>query len=94
MVQITNTPELFEILSDVCPQWQTRYQTLREAAVAADCLPEYYAYLATSAGHLRAIRHADVPDYSKANRAEQKARNRMLHRMNFEYGESDDIGQE
>ncbi len=82
------THELFEILADSLPQWQDRYPTLREAAVAAQCLPEYYAYLATSEGRLRAIRHADVPDTYAANRAEQKARNRMLKRMIYE---NDDI---
>jgi hypothetical protein len=73
-----NMHELFEELSAADPKWQQHYASLREAAVAADCLELYYDYLATADGQLRQLRLKDVPDTVRANKLERKQRERML----------------
>jgi hypothetical protein len=81
------THELFEILDAVLPHWQTQYKTLRDAAQAAKALPEYYDYMHTADGQLRAIRFQSVPDTIEANRLEAKMRHRMFKRARNHYGD-------
>jgi len=68
--------ELFEILS-TDTHWQTRYESLRQAAEAMNALPEYYDYMHSHEGKLRALRFKNVPDTVAQNRAERKLRERM-----------------
>jgi hypothetical protein len=84
------THELFEILDAVCPKWQERYKTLRDAAEAAKALPEFYDYMHTGEGRQRALRFQSVPDTIEANRLEAKMRHRMFKRARHSYG--NDIG--
>lgn len=69
--------ELFWQIEAFDPHWQKHYKTLREAAVAADCLPDYYDYLQTSEGLQYRIRMQDVPDTLARNAAERRLRERM-----------------
>lgn len=65
--------ELFDCLH---PNWQKLYDTLRDAAEAANALPEYYDYMNTAEGKLRQLR-LNVPDTLAQNRAERRMRERM-----------------
>jgi hypothetical protein len=68
--------ELFEIL-DCIPNWQRRFDTLREAAEYAKALPEYYDYMHSSEGKLRRLQFETVPDIISQNRRERQMRERM-----------------
>lgn len=69
--------DLFWELDAFDPKWQTRYRTLREAAQAANCLPDYYAYMNTAEGLQYRIRWQDVPDTVAQNAAQRQLRERM-----------------
>ena len=71
--------ELFDIL-DCIPNWQSRFETLRDAAAYAMALPEYYDYITTDEGARRRLQFETVPDTLAANRAARLMRERMAHR--------------
>jgi len=68
--------ELFEILETI-PNWQTRFDTLRQAAEYAKCLPEYYDFMTTDEGTRRKLQFETVPDIVAQNRRERLLRERM-----------------
>jgi hypothetical protein len=72
--------ELFELLEAINPKWQVSFNSLRNAALAYDLMPEYYDYMMTSAGKLRASLIDAVPDTVAQNKAERKMRERMMNR--------------
>jgi hypothetical protein len=76
---VVNQHELFDIL-DCVPNWQTRFETLREAAEHAKALPEYYDYMTTDEGSRRRLQFECVPDVIAQNRAERLMRERMSKR--------------
>lgn len=78
----TFSHELFEELDAFDPKWQEHYETLREAASAAQVLPMYYLYMSTADGSLRHIRHSGIPNTVRANKLERNMRERMLRRSN------------
>ena len=68
--------ELFEILN--CdPHWQTRYRTLRDAAEAMNCLPEYHAYRKSLTGLILRAVVEDAPDVCAQNEHARRMRARM-----------------
>lgn len=69
--------ELFYQLDAFNPHWQKVYATIRSAAEAANCLPDYYDYMQTSEGMQYRLRMQDVPDTVAQNRAERRLRERM-----------------
>jgi hypothetical protein len=71
--------ELFDILECI-PNWQVRFASLREAALYANALPEYYDYMTTDEGMRRKLQFETVPDTLAANRAERLMRERMARR--------------
>ena len=89
--------DLFLELNAFDPHWQKHYPTLRAAAEAASCLPEYYNYMQTSEGMLHKLRFTDIPDTVAQNRAERRLRERMMKYMpkhvKLEDWESDEDGE-
>ena len=79
---ILDQHELFDEIESFDVHWQTNFDTLRDAAEAAGCLPEYYDYMGTAEGKVRSIRFLGVPDTVLANRLERNMRIRMLRRSN------------
>jgi hypothetical protein len=71
--------ELFDIL-DCYPNWQTRFNTLRDAADHAGALAEYYDYMLSTDGIKRRLEIESIPDTVAVNRAQRSMRERMLHR--------------
>lgn len=88
--EILDRHDVFWEVEAFDPKWQQNYDTLRDAAIAANCLPEYYDYLSTSEGKQRNIRLLNVPDTVLANRLERRMRERMLRRSNRENSNADD----
>ena len=89
----TEKHDLFWELEAFDPHWQKHYDTLRSAAVAASCLPEYYAYMATSEGMQHKIRFTDVPDTVAQNRAERRLRERMANLARRGGGQPPDLAE-
>lgn len=71
--------EIFELLESINPRWQVAFNSLRDAALAYDLMPEYYDYMMSDAGKLRSV-VLDVPDTVAQNKAERKMRERMMNR--------------
>jgi hypothetical protein len=82
--------ELFDIL-DCIPNWQQRFASLRDAALYAKALPEYYDYLTTDEGNRRRLQFETVPDTLAANRAERLMRERMSKRPSRANPDVDDV---
>jgi hypothetical protein len=74
-IKITpETHDLFYELDAFDTHWQTVYDTIREAAFAAGCLPEYYDFLSTAQGKRYYQTMFGVRDTVAQNRAERKMR--------------------
>ena len=86
--------ELFDIL-DCLPNWQTRFNTLRDAAEYAKALPEYYDYMTTAEGSRRRLQFETIPDIVAQNKAERLMRTRMSKRPSraAPYAQDDTVDQ-
>jgi hypothetical protein len=72
--------EIFELLEAINPRWQVSFNSLRDAALSYDLMPEYYDYMMTDAGKLRSSQLDSIPDTLAQNKAERKMRERMMNR--------------
>jgi hypothetical protein len=72
--------EIFELLEAINPRWQVSFNSLRDAALSHDLMPEYYDYMMSDAGKLRSLELDSVPDTVAQNKAERKMRERMMNR--------------
>lgn len=73
-----NKHDLFLELTMFAKNWQVRYKTLRDAAIAAGVLGMFQEWLLTPEGqHYRDLTE-NVPDTEAQNAAERQMRERML----------------
>lgn len=70
--------ELFDELDAYDPKWQTHYDRLRDAAVAANCMNLYYEFMLTPQGRHYQQLMFGVRDTVAQNRAERETRRRVL----------------
>ena len=73
--------QLFEELEAFDPRYAQRYRTLRDAAIAADCLPLFLDYLRSAQGQAYATEVAAVPDALGAIEAAQESADRLPYTL-------------
>lgn len=65
--------DLFFELEAFNPRWQTRYRTVKDAALAAGVPDVFKQWLTTAEGQRYALLHTDVPDVLEITRRQQEA---------------------
>ncbi len=76
-----NKHDLFFELEAFHPRWQTRYRTIKDAAIAARVEDMYTDWLMTDQGRRYTDLYANVPDTLERVRLEQEALARLPYHL-------------